>query len=199
MIYQNNNKKESSEEPKHLLKMIWGKVKPSSQFLDLGCGDGRDALFMAYKGFNVTALDKSAPNIQKLQKTASENNLNNQITFIQKDVRDFSVEKNKYSVINISNLLQFLSKKESLAIINEAKSELKKSGFILISAFSVKDPSYKKNSNKMKCYFSTQELLRLFLDFNILFYVENIITEQGHHGSPHAHKHGIVKIIAQKI
>jgi len=125
MIYQ-NSKKESREEPKHLLKMIWEKVKPSSQFLDLGCGDGRDALFMAYKGFNVTALDKSAPNIQKLQKTASENNLNNQITFIQKDVRVFLIEKNKYSIINVSNLLQFLTKKESLAIVSEAKSKLKK-------------------------------------------------------------------------
>ena len=96
MIYQ-NNKKESSEEPKHLLKMVWKKVKPSSQFLDLGCGEGRDTLFMAYKGFSVTALDKSAPNIQKLQKIASENNLDNQITFIQKDVKVFLIEKNKYS------------------------------------------------------------------------------------------------------
>ncbi len=163
--------------PRPLIRMVWEKVKPHSQFLDLGCGNGRDTLFMSSKGFNVTALDKSISNIQKLQKIVSKNGLNNQITLIHKDAKDFCIEKNKYSVINIFNLLQFLPQKDSFEIIKGVKSNLKKSGFVIISAFSTQDPSYKQN-NKIKSYFSTQELLKLFLDFDILFYIEDVILEQ---------------------
>ena len=184
--------------PRPLIRMVWERVKPHSQFLDLGCGNGRDTLFMGNKGFNVTALDKSISNIQKLQKIVSENGLNNQITLIHKDAKDFCIEKNKYSVINIFNLLQFLPQKDSFEIIKGVKSNLKKSGFVIISAFSAQDPSYKQDNNKIKSYFSTQELLKLFLDFDILFYIEDVILEQGHRGSSHPHKHGIVKIVARK-
>lgn len=193
-----NSKTILIKDPRPLIRMVLGKVKPHSQFLDLGCGEGQDTLFIASKAFNVTALDKSISNIKELQKIVLENGFDDQVTLIQKDVRDFLIKKNKYSIINISNLLQFLPKKDSLAIIKEVKSNLKKSGFIIISAFSTKDPSYKKGSDKIKSYFFTQELLKLFLDFDILFYTEDTISEQGHLGASLPHKHGVVKLVARK-
>jgi tellurite methyltransferase len=44
------------KEPNKLLQMIWQKVKPNSYFLDLGCGQGRDSIFMAKQGFKVVAV-----------------------------------------------------------------------------------------------------------------------------------------------
>ena len=39
------------ETPSKTLQLIWQKAKPGSLFLDLGSGQGRDALFMARQGF----------------------------------------------------------------------------------------------------------------------------------------------------
>jgi len=36
--------------------------------LDIGCGDGRDTLFLASAGFSITAIDVSAVALDKLMK-----------------------------------------------------------------------------------------------------------------------------------
>ena len=43
--------------------------------LDLGCGDGRNALFLASKGFDVKALDLSLVGIEKMNRFAQEKGL----------------------------------------------------------------------------------------------------------------------------
>tara|TARA_B110000914_G_C15179600_1_gene316732 strand:+ start:148 stop:426 length:279 start_codon:yes stop_codon:yes gene_type:complete len=43
--------------------------------LDLGCGQGRDAIMLAQHGFSVTALDNSSIAIEQLQKESQGFNL----------------------------------------------------------------------------------------------------------------------------
>src|SRR5262245_32675815 len=47
----------------------------NSSVLDLGCGEGRNALFLAERGFDVTAVDISAHGINKLRSLASQSHL----------------------------------------------------------------------------------------------------------------------------
>ena len=54
--------------PNKLLPMILSQLKPGSEFLDLGCGRGADAIFMAENGFQVTAVDHLAEVINNLKK-----------------------------------------------------------------------------------------------------------------------------------
>lgn len=51
--------------------------------LDLGCGIGRHALYLAHLGLNVTALDSSEEALNVLRKTAAEKKL--YIKIIQAD------------------------------------------------------------------------------------------------------------------
>ncbi len=39
--------------------MVWQRLDPGSEFLDLGCGQGRDSMFMAKQGFKVAAVDEN--------------------------------------------------------------------------------------------------------------------------------------------
>ncbi len=41
--------------------------------IDVGCGEGKNALFLASKGFRVDAFDISEPGIEKLKRLAAEN------------------------------------------------------------------------------------------------------------------------------
>ncbi|MBU4481990.1 methyltransferase domain-containing protein [Candidatus Parcubacteria bacterium] len=95
--------------PTKTLQLIYKKIKPSSHFLDLGFGQGRDALFMAKNKFNVTAVEKSEVLVKQIQEKIKKDNLNN-IKVIQSNVLDFEIEKNKYNAINCNNVLQFLPK-----------------------------------------------------------------------------------------
>ena len=104
----------------------------------------------------------------------------------------------KYTIINAFNSLQFLSKKETLHLIDRIKKGVKRKGYIIIAGFSVDDPLYKKTIVKNRCFFDLQELKKIFSNFNIIFYKEAIIKDKGHPGNPKPHTHGVVKIIAQK-
>lgn len=60
-----------------------GFVKPG-RVLELGCGTGTNAIFLAQRGFDVTAVDLSATAINKAKEKAKETGCN--VNFIQADV-----------------------------------------------------------------------------------------------------------------
>ncbi len=196
-VYQ-QNKNTREETPSKILQLALKNVKQGSSFLDLGCGQGRDALFMAKQGFWVTAVDSSKMVIRQIQEIAGQNNLKN-IEVIHNDVLDFNIKDNKYNIINCNNVLQFLSKDKALALIKDIQEKVKADGFIILSSFTTDDPSYKFSKEKrLPTYFKPQEILRLFQNFKVIYYLEDIILDKGHIGKPEPHQHGVVKIIAQK-
>ena len=50
-------------------------LRPGSRVLDLGCGEGRNALFLAENELDVTAVDSSEQGIRKLNHLAGERRL----------------------------------------------------------------------------------------------------------------------------
>ena len=186
-------------QPNKFLDLVYKNFKPQSHFLDLGCGQGQDALFMTKNNFNVTAIEKSEVAVKQIQKIIKENNLKN-IEVINSNVLDFEIEKDKYDIINCRNILQFLPKDKALNLIKDIQDKIKANGYILLAAFTTDDPSFNNPKNKnIKSYFEPQEVLKLFSNFRIIYYLENIILDKGHVGSLEPHRHGIVKIIVQKI
>lgn len=196
-IYKNNNV--WGNQPNELLQKIYSQLNTGANFLDLGCGQGRDSLFMLQKGFKVDAIDNSQEGINKIKEFIQANNLPiDNINLFCNDIKNFNITKNKYDITNAFNSLQFLSKKEALKIIEDIKCNIKNNGYVIISGFTVNDPLYKKMNNDGRCFFESQELRKIFSDFNIIEYKEDIIEDKGHPGSPEPHQHGVVKIIAQK-
>jgi len=62
-----------------------GKIKPC-RVLDLGCGAGNYAIYLASRGFNVTAVDISAQAIKIAKQNAKKKNV--KCTFLTADLTD---------------------------------------------------------------------------------------------------------------
>ncbi len=182
-------------EPSPLLKNILDKLPPHTSFLDLGCGQGRDTIFMSQKGFPVTAVDNSATGIEQIREKIKDNP---HTDLICDDIGNFKINKNEFGIINLINVLQFLKKENALKIIEETKQNIQLQGYILIAGFTTQDNFFIMPRNKNKCFFATQELKNLFSDFKIIFYEEKNINDPGHPGSPIPHTHSTVRLIAQK-
>ena len=60
--------------PEEMLKRHLDRLKPCKA-LDIACGDGRNALYLAEKGFQVTGVDFSASALSRLQTFAQERRL----------------------------------------------------------------------------------------------------------------------------
>lgn len=185
-------------EPSDLLQMIVEDLPAGSQILDIGSAQGRDALYLAGFGHHITAVEISETDHNILVNYIAGNKIEN-IFPVNADIQNFDIEKNKYFLISLQHVLQFLPKVESLKLVNEVKEKVCPGGLIVISAFTYDDPSYRNISHRLSSYFEKQELLKLFADFEIINYFEKTILDTGHLSTPAPHYHGITEIIAKKI
>ncbi len=167
---------------------IFENKNPDSRgiFLDLGCGQGRDSLYMARRHFSVEAVDSSNVACDQLITSANENNLD--IIVIVKNIalESYKIESSKYSIISAINVLHFLDKGSIFRIVEMIKSGLLSGGLAVISIF-INEKGLQK-----------QELLKLFVDFEIVYYIETTIEDKGHPGEPSKHKHQVARIVALK-
>lgn len=80
-----------------LAEMVSGST--AGTVLDLGCGNGGDALWLAAHGWKVTAVDISAIAVQRLNRSADEQGLNDSITTTVCDLQT-SFPQGTFDLIN---------------------------------------------------------------------------------------------------
>jgi len=137
--------------------------------LDIATGKGRNALFLAQRGFSVEAMDISEVAVAEARKRADERGLS--IGFRQADLEKVELPETAYELILSFNYLDRL-------LIPKIKNALKLGGHIIFETYLIdqrvlghpRNPAYLLGHN---------ELLDLFRDFRILFYREGKFSEGG--------------------
>ena len=171
------------------------KYKRSGSVLDLGVGEGRNALFLAKKGFDVTGVDISRAGVKKFLRLAKKDGL--KVRGIVEDISTYRFDK-KYDIILSIMTLNFLSKKDIASLIERMKEYTKKNGLNLIRVFTVEDPGYKV-LNKKLYYFKKGELKELYRDWEILLYREFLTKPERHGEEDKWHRHAVAVLLARKI
>lgn len=130
--------------------------------LDIACGMGRNSKFMRDNGFIVDSVDISTYAISSL-----ENEVN--INPICVDLDTFSIQKNHYDLICNS----FFLERRLFPSILEG---LRKNGILIFETFTRSDnESHNAFASDSSHLLRKNELLRAFLDLEILFYEEKLI------------------------
>ena len=83
--------------PNAFLESMAGRLPRAGHALDIGAGEGRNALFLASRGLNVLAIDQSAVGMQKAQQLARARQLSLQTQAV--DLQDFDAEPHSFDVI----------------------------------------------------------------------------------------------------
>lgn len=103
---------------------------PNASVLDVGCGQGRDALHVARRDHVVTAVDVSATGIRHLLDDAATEGLN--IEAVVADIREFVPDKS-YDVVLIDRTLHMLPAKERIRVLHTLLAHTAKGAFVLIA------------------------------------------------------------------
>ncbi len=75
--------------PNAVLVDVLGALAPTpGRAVDLGCGHGGDALWLASLGWHVTAVDAAAVALGRVAQAASDSGLSSQVTVEQHDLRE---------------------------------------------------------------------------------------------------------------
>lgn len=78
--------------------------EPKGKVLDVGCGQGRDSLFLAEQGYRVTGIDASQVGVEQMLALASHRFLNIQGVVADFFAYDFT---GNYDVIVLDSILHF--------------------------------------------------------------------------------------------
>ncbi len=137
--------------------------------LDIATGKGRNALFLAEKGFTVDAIDISEVGLQQAQRQAEKQGLT--LNLIQADLASFEFPDSAYDLIlNINFLLR--------SLVPKIKNALRPGGYIIFDTYLIdqqdlghpRNPAYLLQHN---------EMLDLFRGFRILCYQEGKFFADG--------------------
>lgn len=133
--------------------------------LDLACGLGTNAVFLAAQGLSVTAWDFSPVAINKLMALARQQGLN--IKASQENIVAGSFTGYSFDVIVVS---RFLDRTLSDAIIGALKPE----GLLFYQTFT-RQKTIRNHPNNPDYLLTENELLALFSPLRVIFYRENAL------------------------
>jgi tellurite methyltransferase len=174
-----------SEKPSGFLQTILehdGWEIPPGRALDIACGKGRNALFLAEKGFTVTAVDISQVGLDQGARRAAERSLS--ISWQQADLENFQLPYAAYDLIVNIDFLQ-------RSLIPQIESALASDGHVIFETYLIDQQAigHPKNPNYL---LEHNELLNHFSAFRVLYYREGKCAE----GDESAFRAGI---FAQKL
>ncbi len=104
--------------------------------LDLGCGEGRDTVFLAEAGFHVDARDVAPSGLEKTRILLTRRNVPaGQVELTVGDVRAFDYPPNTYDLALAANVFQFLPPGEAPAHIARLQGATKSGGLCAVGVF----------------------------------------------------------------
>ena len=98
--------------------------------LDVGCGQGRDAIFIARLGHRVTGVDISPAGISAMLAASRTEDLD--ISGIVSDIRDYQPD-GQYDVMVLDRCLHMLNEADRLSVLSTLIQHVTKPGYLLIA------------------------------------------------------------------
>jgi len=127
-----------SEEPSPFAQYVATLVEPGRRLVELGCGNGRDAVFFASQGLKVTALDMSREAVEQLRARDLPNAEFICGDFVNSDVHQPESYDYAYSRFTIHSINQ----NQEQVLLNNLYRGLRTGGKLFIEVRGVNDPLF---------------------------------------------------------
>lgn len=180
-------------QPNDFLKDNAGKLKPGS-VLCLADGEGRNGVYLAKLGFDVTSIDLSSVALEKSRRFAEESGV--EVKTVHADLNDFVIEPNSWDniVAVFINMLPELRGKVHAAVAQG----LIEGGMVLLEAYTPRqlDMPGKGGPPVAEPMFSAEMLINDFKSLEVIQYLET--DREIHEGTMHQGLSAVVQFIARK-
>lgn len=164
------------------------------KLLDIGCGEGRDSVFFARNGYDVTAFDLAESGVVKTKRLAEK--LGVKVNVFQADINEYRLTE-KFDILFSNGVLHYMLPELRKEIFDNYKASTEDNGVNMLSVFVDKPfiappPEYEETARR----WISGELLGYYHDWKFEFEVEEIF-DCNSSGVPH--QHAMTRMLARKI
>lgn len=150
--------------PAKFLSENYSYIPLAGKVLDVGMGEGRNAVFLARKGYNITGVDISAVAVRKSRRLAAEYGI--RINTVVSSMEDFKTPKESYDAILV---FYYVDKKLNKKLLEW----LKPGGLLIYESHTKRQKSVPGNEKyEDKYLLKEKELLTMFPSLRVLKYEE---------------------------
>jgi SAM-dependent methyltransferase len=171
--------------------------KKFTRVLDVGCGYGRDGIYLARKGFDVVGIDLSGEALRLARNWANREGL--RIDFREMDITRNSFEDSCFDTVIMFNTFHFMVETVRERAISETYRILRNGGVVVQAIFSTRERGFgqgievERNTFEFKPgrpvhFFSESEIRNAFAKFTIVRLDEVDIHEVHQGGKEHFHR-----------
>ena len=176
-----------------LIAMTASRHRPL-RVLDIGCGEGKDAVYMARHGFEVTAFDITESGIRKTKRLAEARGVS--VNAFTADINDFELD-GTFDIVYSTGTVQYLRESEKAAFFRKIGRLTASGGLAYFNVFVEKPflplpPDWDREEKMWR----TGELFTYFADWK-LHRIEEVIFDDDSNGVPH--RHCMDTLLAEKI
>jgi SAM-dependent methyltransferase len=197
-------------EPNTILAKHAELIEPSTVTLDLGCGQGRNTVFLARRKITVHALDSSIEAVRAVEVAAQLEGL--PIRTIHGGFEDLIPNPDGYGAILVFGLIPDLRRQQVAALAAAIEKTLAPSGALFITAFGTWDPAFERHQSEwtentensfcsldgvVRTYLESVELVALFPGLEVIHSWEGLGPEH-HHGDGPPERHGLAEAVLRR-
>lgn len=182
--------------PNDFLKAEFSKLPKGGKVLCLAEGEGRNAVFLAKQGYDVTAVDQSSVGLEKAHKLAAEQGV--KITTVVANLNEYDLGVDAWD--GIVSIFAHVPLELRLKLHKQAVAALKENGVFMLEAYTAAhidmDGVGGPPASQIDMFMSLEGLQQELngLDFIIGAEVEREISE----GNYHQGKGAVVQVVACK-
>lgn len=162
--------------------------------LDLGCGDGRNPLFLAAQGFKVTAVDISPVGVAKTQQFAAEQGL--VINVLVQDMREFTFDTDYHLIVSMG-CLHLIEREYWQPLLRQIQAHTCPGGYNAIGIMTDALPAPDDQRDFYIGLFKEGELFDYYVDWEILS--QQSVQFHDEHPNGIRHHHAGDCILARKL
>lgn len=183
--YDNTKNAERNYTVKKFIKL---NVRPGNA-VELGCGAGRDTVYLIKNGWNVLAIDKENVKSRIVEKLSKDEL--KKFKFSKQKFECIELEKNDLIVSNFS--LSFCNKNDFEKLWNKIRNSILNDGYFVGNFFGNNDEW--KNIKEEMTFLTKRQTIQLFKDFEIIKFKE--VEKDGLTGSGKIKHCHIFNVIAK--
>ena len=178
-------------EPSPRARSVSALLRPGARVLELGCGEGRDSVFFASCGFDVTGVDVSAAGLRKADRLARAYGVT--VRWVHGDAAQW-LAVGPFDLVYSCGVIHYVPKRRRAHLIRQLQRETGADGYHSHVVFT--EQSIYVEHGELIDYFTEGELRGAYVDWLILDCARTFIT-CAQDGTEH--RHSVEHILARKV